>query len=315
MLSRQSPAHQATPDARGRRVLTVKIAAATGVLALLAAGCSASGSSGTFKPSGSSGSSRSAGSSGSASGGEAASAVSPLTAITLAADQAKKITSFASTMSIKMSGAASGSMAGTMQVQTKPSLLASADFGTLAMAGQSLPGGMQEILTSKTMYLKMAVLQRELGKPWVQVPFSELQGAGLNLGQFTSQIQNNNPLVQTQMLAAAKNVRKVGSETVNGVATTHYTGTYPVSAGLAKLPASARATAQKQLQSLGVQTVQFDVWIDGQHQTRKLVVTERGGQEQVSVTMNVTGINQPVDVAIPSASQVATVPASALSGT
>ena len=101
---------------------------------------------------------------------------------------------------------------------------------------------------------------------------------------------------------------------IAAISATHYAGSYPVSAGLAKLPASQRAAAQKGLRTLGVKTVGFNVWIDGQHQTRKIVVTETGSAENMTMTMQVTGINQPVSVTLPPASQVATIPASALQG-
>ena len=109
-------------------------------------------------------------------------------------------------------------------------------------------------------------------------------------------------------------MRAVGTQTIGGVSTTHYTGSYPVSAGLAKLPASVRAKEQKALRTLGVKTVHFNVWIDGQHLTRKIIATETGGAETLKVTMQVTSINQPVSVTLPPASQVATIPASALQG-
>ena len=67
-----------------------------------------------------------------------------------------------------------------------------------------------------------------------EISFAQLQlSTGINVGQLTQQVQSNNPLVQTQMLAAAKDVRAVGTQTIDGVRTTHYAGSYPVSAGLA----------------------------------------------------------------------------------
>jgi hypothetical protein len=245
----------------------------------------------------------------------AAQGLSPIQAITLAANQARQVNSFASTLSVTMSGSLSGTMAGTMRIRNRPSLFADADFGTLDFGGQSLPGGMHEILTNHDIYLGMAVLSQRLHKPWVKISFAQLQqGTGVNLGQLTQQVQSNNPLVQTQMLAGAKDVRKVGTQTIDGVSTTHYTGSYPVSAGLAKLPASLRAVEEKGLRMLGIKTVHFNVWIDGQHQTRKIVATETGGIENITVALHVTGINQPVSVTLPPASQVATIPASALQG-
>jgi hypothetical protein len=245
----------------------------------------------------------------------AAQALSAQQAITLAANQAKRLDSFGSTVSIAMSGTVSGTIAGTVHLRTRPSRLADADFSTFDVGGQNVPGGMHEIVTTRSIYLKMALLAQELHKPWVKIPFSQLQhGSGINVSQLTQQVQSNNPLVQTQMLTAAKHVRAVGTQTIDGVRTTHYTGSYPLSAGLARLPASERAVAQRGLGTLGIKTARFNVWIDGQHQTRKIVVTETGGVETVKVTMQVTSINQPVSVALPPASQVATIPASALQG-
>lgn len=244
-----------------------------------------------------------------------AQALSPGQAITLAAHHASQIDSFGSTLSVAMSGTASGTIAGTMHLRTRPSRLVDADFSTFDVGNQNLPGGMHEIVTDRSIYLKMALLAQELHKPWVKISFSQLQQrTGVNLSQLTQQVQSNNPLVQTRMLTAAKDVRAVGTQTIDGVGTTHYTGSYPISAGLAKLPASARAAAQKGLQTLGLKTVRFNVWIDGQHQTRKIVLTEGGGGETVKATIQVTSINQPVSITLPPASQVATIPASALQG-
>jgi hypothetical protein len=267
-------------------------AAAAAAAALLASGCGA-------------------GSAGQPAGGT----LSAGKAITLAAKQAKQVSSFASTLTEKMSGTANGTLSGTMQIRTRPSLLAEVNMGTFSIAGHSLPGGMQEILTSRAIYLKMAAAAQQLHKPWAEIPYTTLRrGTGVNLAQLIQQVQSNNPLVQTQMLAGAKNVRAVGTQTINGVKTTRYAGSYTPAAGLAKLPPSLRAEASKGLRALGTRSIDFNVWIDAQHQTRKVVVADNGSVERITITMQVTGINQPVSVKVPAASQVATVPASVLGG-
>jgi LppX/LprAFG-like lipoprotein len=213
-----------------------------------------------------------------------------------------------------MSGMASGAMAGTLKMRTRP-LLFDAAFSTMNVGGQSMPGGFEEILTGRTLYLKMPALAQQLGKPWVKFSFAQVQnGTGISLAQLIQQAQQNNPLVQTQMLTGATNVRLAGHQVIDGVPTTHYTGTYTVAAALAKLPSSLRATEQKGLSALGVTSVQFSVWIDGQHQARKILAHETGTSEQATVTLTVTGINQPITVTLPPASQVTTIPASALKG-
>jgi hypothetical protein len=269
------------------------VAAAGTAAALLAAGCSSG------RPSGQ---------------GSTGSGISAGQALTLAAQQAKRATSFSSSLSIKMSGIASGTMAGTLKMRTRP-LLFDADFNAMNVGGQSLPGGIKEILAGHTLYLKMPALAQQLGKPWVKFSFAELQhGTGISLGQIVQQAQQNNPLVQMQMLAGAKHVQMAGHQVLDGVQTTHYTGTYTVAAALARLPSSLRATERKGLQTLGVTSVRFSVWIDGRHQARKIVAYETGASEHATVTLTVTGINQPTSVTLPSASQVATIPARALKG-
>jgi hypothetical protein len=263
-------------------------AAAGAAIALLAAGC------GTSSPS-------------------ASSAISPARAIILTADQARQVSSFASVLSVRLTGSVSGTMTGTMRLRSKPSLLADADFSTISFGGQALPGGMQEILTNSSIYLKLGALQQRIGKPWIEISYAALQkGTGVDLSQLTQQVQENNPLVQAQMLAGAKDVRDAGTQTIDGVLTTHYTGSYPLSAGLARLPASLRSLEQKALARLDITTVQFNVWIDAQHQMRKMTAVEVGTGQRIDVSMQLTGINQPVDVTPPPASQVATIPASAL---
>jgi hypothetical protein len=239
---------------------------------------------------------------------------SPVQAITLAARQAGQVSSFASTLNIQTSGSVRAAMAGTMQIRKQPSLLVNANFGTVSANGQDMPGGMQEILTGSTLYLKMGALAQELGKPWASIQLSQLQGAGINLSQLTQELQDNDPMIEAQMLTGASNLRAVGTQTIGGAATTHYTGTFTVSAGLAKLPPSERAIEQKALQALGINDIGFNAWIDAQHQIRKITVAEHGSSVRVAATMQVTSVNQPIDVSPPPASQVKAIPASALQG-
>ena len=240
---------------------------------------------------------------------------SPLQVITLAAQRAGTEHSYAATMSITMSGTVTGTLQGTMRFRTQPSLLGEADYSTVSFNGQSLPGGMREIVAAKTVYVKMAVLAQQLHKPWAAISFAGVkQGTGIDLSQLAQQAQNSNPLVQTQMLAAAKNVRRVGTQTIDGVATTQYAGSFPISAGIARLPAGVRSFLQKAVARLGTQTVRFNVWIDAQHQVRKIVSTTTGGTEQTTTAVQVTSVGQPVRITLPAPAQVFTIPASALRG-
>jgi hypothetical protein len=287
----------------GLRQLTA--ASAIAIIAAGVAGCTSSGNS----ASGSSASGRSV-------------ATSPTQAIQLAADETRDVNSFAATLDIQLNGKSGSSdslgtveIAGTMQEQLHPSLLLSADFGTLSVGGQSMPGGLGEIVTSKAVYIKFSLLATMLHttKPWMEVPLSTLsQSTGLNLGSLIDQAQTSSPLTQTQLLAGATDVRQAGTGTVDGIPVTEYTGSYTMSAALAKLPASVRGQLDQVLREAGINRAQFRAWIDGQHQLRKEIVTEDASTFTETVTITVTSVNQPVTISVPAASQTATLSASDL---
>jgi hypothetical protein len=235
-------------------------------------------------------------------------------AIKNAAQHAQKATSYAADVTVQTSGTASSTISGTLKQQTRPSPLAVADFSSVTVQGQHIQGGMEEIVNSDGIYLKLAELSKQTGKPWIKIPGSDLSKlGGASLSQLL-QNGSNDPLVQAQMLSSSTNVKKVGTATINGVKTTEYTGTYPITAGLAKLPAATRSKIASQLQAMGLTTEHFTVWLDDQQQVRKVVTSAKGTSEQVASTVTVTSVNQPVSVTLPPASQTATVPSSELGG-
>ena len=54
-----------------------------------------------------------------------------------------------------------------------------------------------------------------------------------------------------------------------------------------------------ELPVLGNGTISFHVWIDGQHHTRKITDVETMNGETINTTVNITAINQPVQIALP----------------
>jgi hypothetical protein len=290
----------------GSRVTGMSRLAAAGAIVIVAsaaAGCGTSGSPAVAK--------------------STAAAQTPLQAIQLAASTARDVNSFTADMSIQVnaSSAATGSsattvtMGGTLSEQLHPSLLAEADFSTFSAAGQSLPGGLSEIINTSAIYMKLSVLTQALhtSKPWVEIPFSALTKAtGVNLSSLLSQLQTSSPLNQSQLFAGAESVRKVGTGVVDGVAVTEYSGTLSMAKAIAKLPASLRASLGSDIQKAGISSARFTEWVDGQHQVRKTVVDETGSIVSEAITVTVTNINQPVNIAIPSAGQTTALPASVI---
>jgi hypothetical protein len=242
-------------------------------------------------------------------GGPASTASTPLTprqALLAAASHAQKVTSASETLTVRDSGAQNATTAGTIQFQRKPTLQASETLNTTA-AGKSTQ--IKVILTGAAIYLHEAALAGQLGKPWLKLDLSALNGTDLaSIAQLAHSLQGNDFANQTQLLAVAKNVHVAGTQTVDGVATTEYAGSVRAAEARKTLPASFRKAMAPELQVLGNGTISFHVWIDGQHHTRKITDVETVNGETINTTVNITAINQPVQIALPPASQTVTPP-------
>ncbi len=167
-----------------------------------------------------------------------------------AAEKTGQTDSFKADMSMLMAGTSEGdvTMNGTMQYRTKPDLAYSMNFTDMAVGGKSI-GGMEQRLVGRTMYMKMSMLSALGGnsaKPWFKISLDELgKQSGLNIEELLQQSRQMDPVQNTKMLTASKDVREVGKETVGGVETTHYTGTYRTADAIAKLSRRCRTLPQE----------------------------------------------------------------------
>ena len=254
---------------------------------------------------------------GTSTGGSSAAPASPLAAVRLAAQTSNGATSFTGTMSLRATatgggtGSGSTSLTASFAEQLKPSLRAQVDVQSLSAAGSSLPGGMTEVLTPSTLYMKWSYLttQLHLTKPWLDIPLSSVsKSSGINLSQIFSEASSSSPLTESQLLGGATAVRKVGTGTVGGVAVTEYTGKLSLTKGLQYLSASNRSAVQKAFKTAGISTATFTVWIDGKNTVRKAIISENGTTVSETVTTTITSINQPVHVTVPAASQTTALP-------
>jgi hypothetical protein len=234
------------------------------------------------------------------------------TAVSLAADETQRVNSMAATFAVQISGNVDETVAGTMQMRLRPTLLADESLNVSA-AGQKFP--LHEIVTTKAIYLKspaFAALAKP-GRPWIEIRFSDLSGnLGSSLGSLLQNVQNGNPASQTRMLSASKNVHAVGTQVIDGVSTTHYTGTVKASAALATLSPSLRKELAPSLKLI-TGDIRFNAWIDAQHVARRITESYTVMGETASVVLNVTAVNQPVHIPRPRASRT-TVPSASAFG-
>ncbi|MEU5989824.1 LppX_LprAFG lipoprotein [Spirillospora sp. NPDC047418] len=228
-----------------------------------------------------------------------------------AAEKTGDVSSFKADMSMRMAGATDGdvSMNGTMQYRTKPDLAYSMNFTDMTAAGKSM-GGMEQRLVGRNMYMKMPMLSALGGnasaKPWIKLSLDELgKQSGMNIEELLQQSRQMDPVQNTKMLTASKDAREVGKETLDGVETTHYTGTYRMEDAIAKLSPEMQEAYRKNLASTGMQSMHFDLWVDGQQLPRQMKMKSAQTSEgTMTMSMKYHDFGKPVQIDEPPASQV-----------
>jgi hypothetical protein len=240
-------------------------------------------------------------------GGSGGTSLAPRDALVAAVSHTQKVTSAVETLNVKVSGAQSLSTTGTVQVRLKPALLIGANLN-ITEAGKTTP--IKEVLTGTAIYFSAPSLTGQLSsKPWVKIPLSALKGtAAASFGQLFHSLQSDSFTNQTELLTVAKNSHMIGKQTINGTPTTEYAGSFKASQALKSLPASYRSALSSELQALGNNPINFHVWIDGQNHVRKMIETESVNGENVTTTVYISAINQPVHVTAPPAGQTAPMP-------
>jgi hypothetical protein len=209
---------------------------------------------------------------------------------------------------VRSVGKSGGNLSGTIKMQLKPTSLIEAEFLVPSSHGKSI--NLDEILTSKAIYFKdPAFLTQKMHKAWVKVKISQLSGkSGLTFGSLLQNLEGSNPLDQTKLFTSSKDVRQVGAESVGGVPTTEYAGTYAPKTAYNGLTPRLRKLIGPMLRSIGTNPVHFRAWIDAQHLIKKADYTETVRGETVTTTFVVTSVNQPVHVTLPKAGQTAPLP-------
>ncbi|MFJ6383017.1 hypothetical protein ACIQI7_23830 [Kitasatospora sp. NPDC092039] len=172
---------------------------------------------------------------------------------------------------------------------------------------EPLTGGpnVHYLYTKDAMYMGLGGKLLESGGPkWVRYSKADMAKAS---GGTTDQLQSADPVQGVRTLIASGKVTEVGPETVNGKATTHYSGVLSA-ADVAK--ATSQGMTQEQadrlkqnLDAAGVTSDRIDVWVDAD----KLVVKRTEQAETKAGAMNVTvsysDYGTPVIAATPSASE------------
>lgn len=184
---------------------------------------------------------------------------------------------------------------------------------SLTVSGQGVPEQKGEELYAldgghHVLYLRFPALTKQLptGKTWLKVDLERAaKKAGLDLGSLGG---DQNPADSLAMLRGSSDkVEKVGSETIGGVATTHYHAAVDLEKAAAQKGVSS-SSIRKLIKLIGSKTIPADVWVDGDGFVRRLresyAVTSPKGKVQTTLTMDLSDYGTSVSVSPPPADQV-----------
>jgi LppX_LprAFG lipoprotein len=218
--------------------------------------------------------------------------------------------SFKADLTVSDTGDGGGSVSATGQFRLRPELTFSARLNEVSRGGQAMPGITgQAIYTGDVLYAKVPQLARFVagGKPWVKVDVNQAgRQAGFDVKGLVDQVEKVNPAEQTKMLTGSKDVRRVGQENVDGVQTTHYSGTVTVQDALNRLDAQTREKVRRWFpQGTPNEKIAFDLWTDKDQLPRKLVTKGDASQGQTgSLTVRYSDYGKSFSVNPPPADQV-----------
>jgi hypothetical protein len=159
------------------------------------------------------------------------------------------------------------------------------------------------------MYMKLGFLSAFMpgGKSWVRVDLAKAgKAAGLDFDKLLGGA-NQSPSDMLSMLRSAGQFSEVGSETIDGVETTHYHGLVDLQQAAAAKGVGADAI--QRLLDLGAPTqYPADVWVDKDDYVRQYktsyAMTTGGKSMSLSMTMGMSDYGTPVEVSAPPSDQV-----------
>lgn len=187
---------------------------------------------------------------------------------------------------------------------------------------------LQELIDGTTVYIKFpTALASKLpslsGKPWVKIDIAKAaSAAGVpGIGSLVNNPASSDPSQFLQYLRAAGSIAKVGTETVNGIETTHYRAVIDLDKVPNTLPAAQKSQAQTAIAGLekltNLHQIPVGVWIDNQNLVRRLRMAFReslpsGQSVSTAITVNIVEYGPQPPPVLPPADQVTD--ASALAG-
>lgn len=143
-----------------------------------------------------------------------------------AAEKAGAVDTFQADLALSATGTPDGDVKqnGTMKYRLKPDRAFAMSFDDMSVGGRKLTGGEQRLI-GQNMYVKLPAAADgggvQTAKPWVRMSLDDIgKQPGLGLEKLLQESREMDPVQNTLLLTASKDVKKAGEETVDGVETT-----------------------------------------------------------------------------------------------
>ncbi len=235
--------------------------------------------------------------------------MTPAAAVAKAAKNTEAITSFRYRMTGEVPE--QGQIKATASMRIKPTVAMSMK---MTAPDQGAAGTAEIRLVDKAMYIGgNAEMAKEMdGKSWLKFDLSALgEEGGLGATAPGAGQADQNPASESTFLTGAKDVKKVGTETVDGVQTTHYSGTVTADdirnsfKGEDKATREQREKSLDQYEKMGIDELTMDMWVDGDDHTKQFRMKGDADKGPLDMTITFLDYNKPVTVTAPPAKDTA----------
>ena len=140
------------------------------------------------------------------------------------------------------------------------------------------------------------------GKHWLKLDVEKLSGkAGFDLASLRQLGGGSDPTQFLSYLKKAGDVKKVGTEDIDGTPTTHYRATIDLDK-VAKSAGGAASSVRQLEQVTGGKTIPTEIWIDNQGRARRQTIdygTKSPVPARIQFTIDYKRFGVPVDVQVP----------------
>ena len=155
------------------------------------------------------------------------------------------------------------------------------------------------VIVDDKVYAKLPAAMHQSSKPWVQISptTSDAQLRAL-YDSFKNATQTGAGDTVRVFVAAAKNLRLVGTEQFDGTVVAHYA----LAVDIASLPSDF--PNRDALEASGLTSIPIELYVDPQGRTRKVTESFTVSGQHVSVLVTLTRIDTPVDIVAPPSSEV-----------